>query len=87
MSSIEVNDALFCEKHIVEKCEDCEVNFREENDSFFGFESRNREALFCPPASKNDAGTFVCDKHRSETCNVCFCWKKQITRLRAAAKN
>ncbi|CEI70820.1 hypothetical protein FVEN_g701 [Fusarium venenatum] len=86
MATVEINDAVFCQQHMAEVCEDCGVDLREENDAFYGFDSVDRDALTCPPVSTNDDGIYICDQHDTNSCNVCFGWKKQITRLRTAAK-
>ncbi|XEV07443.1 hypothetical protein FSHL1_012730 [Fusarium sambucinum] len=86
MATVEINDAVFCQQHIAEVCQDCDVYLREENDGFYGFDTVDRDGLTCPPVSTNDNGTYVCDQHDNQICNMCFSWKKQITMLRAAAK-
>jgi len=35
-ASIELNDAMVCGQHCKEQCSDCDVDFRQENDEFFG---------------------------------------------------
>ncbi|KAF5577878.1 hypothetical protein FPCIR_11861 [Fusarium pseudocircinatum] len=85
-ATVEINDAVFCQPHLAEICEDCSVDLREENDGFYGFDTVDRDAIECPDTSPNHDGVYVCKKHDSSTCNQCFGWKKQITRARAAAK-
>ncbi|WXC67637.1 hypothetical protein SNK03_013451 [Fusarium graminearum] len=86
-ASVEINDTCFCQEHFAEVCEECNVDFREENDAFYGFDSRDRDALTCPPASVNNDGVVVCNEHDSATCGQCFNWKRQIARkFRDAAK-
>ncbi|KAI4518338.1 hypothetical protein EV122DRAFT_209620 [Schizophyllum commune] len=84
--SIELNDAIFCAQHFKEVCTECDVDFREENDGFFGFDPMNREGLEAPASSTTKDGTYQCKKHGSASCNQCYGWKKQITRARVAAK-
>ncbi|UZP43370.1 hypothetical protein NXS19_011186 [Fusarium pseudograminearum] len=72
MASIEVNDILFCQEHFAEVCDECCVDLREENDSFYGFDSRDRDALTCPPVTVNNDGEVVCNEHDSATCSQCF---------------
>ncbi|KAI0065047.1 hypothetical protein BV25DRAFT_1799217 [Artomyces pyxidatus] len=99
-ATVEINDALFCQ-HFKEVCSECNVDNREENDGFFGFDFMEREGLEAPPASITKDGVYQCKKHgsactlriRDDThatstaaCNQCYGWKKQITRARAAAK-
>ncbi|KAJ3534867.1 hypothetical protein NM688_g7066 [Phlebia brevispora] len=85
-ASVEINDALFCQAHLKEVCEDCSFDGREDNDAFFGFDPIDRDGLEAPLASPNKDGVYQCKKHTSPTCNQCFGWKKQLTRARAAAK-
>ncbi|KZV76617.1 hypothetical protein PENSPDRAFT_679967 [Peniophora sp. CONT] len=84
-SSVEINDALFCQ-HFKEVCTECDVDNREENDAFFGLDPKPREGIEAPPASQTKDGIWQCKKHGSTTCNQCYGWKKQITRLQVAAK-
>ncbi|RKL16690.1 Vegetative incompatibility protein HET-E-1 [Fusarium oxysporum] len=86
MSTVEINDAVFCQDHLAEICEDCSVDLREENDAFYGFDSVERDAIESPHASINDDGVYMCKKHDSATCNQCFGWKKKITKARMDAK-
>ncbi|KAM5509974.1 hypothetical protein FOXYSP1_12940 [Fusarium oxysporum f. sp. phaseoli] len=86
MSTVEINDAVFCQEHLAEICEDCSVDLREENDAFYGFDSVERDAIESPHASINDDGVYMCKKHDSATCNQCFGWKKKITKARMDAK-
>ncbi|KAF5693115.1 het-E-1 heterokaryon incompatibility protein [Fusarium denticulatum] len=83
---VEINDAMFCQEHLAEICEDCSVDLRDENDGFYGFDTIDRDAIETPDASANQDGVYVCNKHNSGTCSGCFGWKKQILRARAAAK-
>ncbi|KAF5614570.1 hypothetical protein F25303_14094 [Fusarium sp. NRRL 25303] len=85
-ATVEINDAVFCQQHLAEICDDCSADLREENDAFYGFDTIDRDAIESPDASVNDDGVYVCKKHHSGTCNQCFGWKKQITRARMAAK-
>ncbi|KAI0278001.1 hypothetical protein BGY98DRAFT_976204 [Russula aff. rugulosa BPL654] len=84
--TVEINDAVFCLTHFKEVCGDCDVDLREENDGFFGFESMDREGLEAPPSGLNKDSVYQCKKHGSASCNQCYGWKKQITRARVAAK-
>ncbi|KAF4429636.1 vegetatible incompatibility HET-E-1 [Fusarium acutatum] len=84
-AAVEINDAMFCQEHLAEVCDDCGFDGREENDSFYGFDPIDREAIDVD-ASLNDDGAYVCKKHHSYTCNQCFGWKKKITRARTEAK-
>ncbi|KAH7223029.1 hypothetical protein BKA60DRAFT_668964 [Fusarium oxysporum] len=86
MSTVEINDAVFCQEHLAEICEDCSVDLREENDAFYGFDSVERDAIESPHASINNDGVYMCKKHDSATCNQCFGWKKKITKARMDAK-
>ncbi|EKM76893.1 hypothetical protein AGABI1DRAFT_86941 [Agaricus bisporus var. burnettii JB137-S8] len=84
-NTVDINDALFCE-HYKEVCEPCGYDGREDNDAFYGFDPTNRDPIEPPNVSQNKDGIYQCKKHGSATCNLCFGWKKQITRLRVAAK-
>ncbi|KAK7029647.1 hypothetical protein VNI00_014345 [Paramarasmius palmivorus] len=84
-ATIELNDALFC-THFKEVCEDCGYDGREDNDAFFGFDPIDREGIEAPAATLSKDGVYQCKKHGSAGCNQCYGWKKQITRLRTAAK-
>ncbi|KAF4950772.1 hypothetical protein FGADI_7968 [Fusarium gaditjirri] len=86
MATVEIHDAVFCQEHLAEICEDCSVDLREENDNFYGFDSMDREAIESPQASLNNDGTYLCQKHGSGICNQCFGWKKKITKARAETK-
>jgi len=83
--SVEINDAMFC-SHFKEVCAECSADFREENDGFYGFDFMDRDGIGAPESSQTKDGNWQCKKHKSESCNQCFGWKKQITRARAAAK-
>ncbi|KAN0105173.1 hypothetical protein V8E52_011288 [Russula decolorans] len=83
--TVEINDAVFCE-HFKEVCTDCDVDLREENDGFFGFDFIDREGLEAPLSGQNKDNVYQCKKHGSPKCTQCYGWKKQITRARAAAK-
>ncbi|KLO93099.1 uncharacterized protein LW93_6092 [Fusarium fujikuroi] len=85
-ATVEINDAVFCQQHLAEICDDCNADLREENDAFYGFDTIDRDAIETPDASVNDDGVYVCNKHHNGTCSQCFGWKKQITRARMAAK-
>ncbi|KAJ4047522.1 hypothetical protein NW761_007421 [Fusarium oxysporum] len=65
MSTVEINDSVFCQEHLAEICEDCSVDLREENDAFYGFDSTERDAIESPHASINDDGVYMCKKHDS----------------------
>jgi len=82
----EINDAVFCLEHFKEVCTNCDVDLREENDGFFGFDFIDREGIEAPSTGQNKDNVYQCKKHSQTTCNQCYGWKKQITRLRAAAK-
>jgi len=84
--TVEINDAVFCLAHFKEKCEDCDVDLREENDGFFGFDFIERDGLEAPPTGQNKDNVYQCKKHSSAKCSQCYGWKKQITRARTAAK-
>ncbi|KIJ95962.1 hypothetical protein K443DRAFT_682653 [Laccaria amethystina LaAM-08-1] len=83
--TIDINDAIFC-VHYKEVCSDCDVDLREENDAFYGFDPIDREGIECPASIVNKDGAYQCKKHGSTGCNQCYGWKKQITRARTAAK-
>ncbi|KAF8500378.1 hypothetical protein F5888DRAFT_1379957 [Russula emetica] len=86
-NTAEINDAVFCLTHFKEVCTDCDVDLREENDGFFGFDSNiDREGLEALPTGQNKDNVYQCKKHSSPKCNQCYGWKKQITRARTAAK-
>ncbi|KAI0945211.1 hypothetical protein AcW1_001484 [Taiwanofungus camphoratus] len=85
VTSIEINDALFC-PHFKEVCTECSFDGREENDTFFGFDPIAREGIEAPPSTITKDGEYQCKKHGSAACNQCYGWKKQITRARTAAK-
>ncbi|KAG8874955.1 hypothetical protein FRB98_008139 [Tulasnella sp. 332] len=84
--TIEINDCVFCESHGKEVCSDCDYDGREDNDGFYGFDHTDRDGLEAPPYSFNKDGVPQCKKHGGAGCNLCFGWKKQITRARTAAK-
>jgi len=84
-ATVEINDAVFC-THLKEVCTDCDYDGREENDSFYGLNSIDREPIECPTVTQNKDGVYQCKKHGSAGCNQCFGWKKQITRANTAAK-
>ncbi|KAF7296848.1 hypothetical protein MIND_00916100 [Mycena indigotica] len=84
-ATIEINDLLFC-THFKEVCEDCSFDGREENDAFFGFDPIDRDGIEAPAATVTKDGVYQCKKHASTSCSQCYGWKKQITRLRTAAK-
>ncbi|KAF7300875.1 hypothetical protein MKEN_01313800 [Mycena kentingensis (nom. inval.)] len=67
-------------------CQDCSFDGREENDAFYGFDPIDREGIEAPAATLTKDGVYQCKKHASTSCSQCYGWKKQITRLRAAAK-
>ncbi|KAF9767771.1 hypothetical protein IL306_015028 [Fusarium sp. DS 682] len=74
-ATVEINDAVFCVEHLAEICEDCSTDLREENDSFYGFDPTDREAIEVPPVSRDD-----------DACSQCFGWKKKINKARSDAK-
>jgi len=82
----EINEAVFCLAHFKEVCADCDLDLREENDGFFGFDFIDREGIEAPATGQNKDNVYQCKKHSLTTCNQCYGWKKQITRSRAAAK-
>ncbi|KAH8075996.1 hypothetical protein BXZ70DRAFT_710544 [Cristinia sonorae] len=86
VATVEINDALFCQAHLKEVCAACSYDGREENDGFYGFDTMDRDGIEAPTSSQTKDGEWQCKKHGSTTCNQCYGWKKQITRLRAAAK-
>ncbi|KAL4073461.1 hypothetical protein J3A83DRAFT_2539103 [Scleroderma citrinum] len=86
VETIDINDAIFCSKHLKEVCNDCGYDGREENDGFYGFTHTDRDPIPPPTATQNKDGVYQCKKHGSLSCSQCFGWKKQITRARAAAK-
>ncbi|EKJ76510.1 hypothetical protein FPSE_03270 [Fusarium pseudograminearum CS3096] len=47
MASIEVNDILFCQEHFAEVCDECCVDLREENDSFYGVVCNEHDSATC----------------------------------------
>ncbi|KAG2018038.1 hypothetical protein CC2G_007493 [Coprinopsis cinerea AmutBmut pab1-1] len=85
-TTVEINDAMFCEPHLREVCSDCSYDGREENDSFFGLDPMDRDEIDSPAVTKNKDGIYQCKKHGSAECKQCFNWKKQITRARTEAK-
>jgi len=85
-ATIEVNDAIFCEQHKLEVCTDCSYDGREENDTFFGYDSKDRDPLELPPYIVTKEGKVQCKKHANAGCAQCMGWKKQIQRLRVKAK-
>ncbi|KDQ60429.1 hypothetical protein JAAARDRAFT_32848 [Jaapia argillacea MUCL 33604] len=84
-TTIDINDAWFCEHH-KEVCTECDYDGRADNDAAFGFDPADREPMEAPPTTVNKDGLHQCKKHGSTDCKLCFGWKKQITRGRAAAK-
>ncbi|KAJ3549165.1 hypothetical protein NM208_g70 [Fusarium decemcellulare] len=66
-ASVEINDAVFCAQHLQEVCEECEADFREENDAFYGFDSCDRDPISVPETSQNADGVYQCTKHESAT--------------------
>jgi len=85
-TTVEIADALFCQSHLKEVCEDCNYDGREDNDAFYGFDPTDRDPIGSPQVSTNKDGEYCCKKHGSPTCTQCFGWKKQINRARTAAK-
>ncbi|KAF8885333.1 hypothetical protein BD779DRAFT_1533950 [Infundibulicybe gibba] len=84
-STIEINDAMFC-PHFKEVCSDCGCDLREENDSFYGLDSIDREGIEAPASTQNKEGVYQCKKHGSAGCTQCYGWKKQLNRAHVAAK-
>ncbi|WWD20681.1 hypothetical protein CI109_105157 [Kwoniella shandongensis] len=85
-SSIEINDALFCE-HGLEVCKTCEFDGREDNDAMMGFDPKPRAPLELPAHYKNNKdGSVMCKAHANPNCKSCFGWKKQITKLHKDGK-
>ncbi|QRW13758.1 hypothetical protein RhiLY_12757 [Ceratobasidium sp. AG-Ba] len=85
-STVEINDAVFCSEHMLEVCDDCNFDGREENDAFHGFDPIDRESLDASATTMDKDGVLVCNQHGSSSCSQCHSWKKQITRLRVKAK-
>ncbi|KAF8526558.1 hypothetical protein BU17DRAFT_82656 [Hysterangium stoloniferum] len=86
-TTIEVNEALFCTQHQKEICTECPFDGREENDGFFGLTPWDRDPLELPTLMvQNKDGLWQCKKHTSTDCNLCFGWKKQLSRLHTKAK-
>jgi len=86
VETVEINDGVFCKEHILEVCDNCSFDGREENDSFFGLDTIDREPVSIPSEIHNKDGVYHCKKHSSSTCNNCFGWKKQIVKLQKDAK-
>ncbi|KAF8548603.1 hypothetical protein OG21DRAFT_705673 [Imleria badia] len=84
-ATVEINDAVFC-AHLKEVCTECNYDGREENDSFYGLDPVDRDPIEAPAVTTNKDGVYQCKKHGSAACNLCFNWKKQITRAMTAAK-
>ncbi|WVF68060.1 hypothetical protein IAT40_002823 [Kwoniella sp. CBS 6097] len=85
-SSIEINDALFCE-HGMEVCKQCEFDGREDNDAMMGLDHKPRGPLELPAHFKNAKdGSYMCKSHGNANCKSCFGWKKQITKLQKEGK-
>ncbi|KAH6886832.1 hypothetical protein B0T10DRAFT_563067 [Thelonectria olida] len=84
-ATVEINDAVFCQDHLQEVCEECACDLREDNDAFYGFNSIDRASLQCPPVAMND-GYYTCEAHSSGNCSLCFGWKKQILKAQKEAK-
>jgi hypothetical protein len=36
VESLELNEAMVCSPHRLEKCSTCDVDYRQENDEYFG---------------------------------------------------
>ncbi|KAJ4245246.1 hypothetical protein NW762_014116 [Fusarium torreyae] len=64
-STVEINDAVFCQEHLKEICDDCGQDNREDNDSYYGFDSTERDALECPPTVLSDNNIYACEEHES----------------------
>ncbi|EAU85561.1 hypothetical protein CC1G_06274 [Coprinopsis cinerea okayama7 len=64
-TTVEINDAMFCEPHLREVCSDCSYDGREENDSFFGLDPMDRDEIDSPAVTKNKDGIYQCKKHGS----------------------
>ncbi|RFN48418.1 hypothetical protein FIE12Z_7329 [Fusarium flagelliforme] len=86
MSTIEISDLVVCEEHIVEVCDDCQIDGREDNDAFYGFHSQDRDPVEVSPVTRTEDGLYQCDKHQSQSCSQCFCWKKKVVRAIREAK-
>ncbi|KAJ7864549.1 hypothetical protein B0H13DRAFT_1637653 [Mycena leptocephala] len=83
-------------------CTDRNFDGRGEHDAFFGFDPIDREGIDAPSATSTKDGVYRCKKHAFAgecldplfcvlpycfvPCNQCYGCKKQITRVRAAAK-
>ncbi|TEB34270.1 hypothetical protein FA13DRAFT_1753831 [Coprinellus micaceus] len=63
-ATVEINDAIFC-THLKEQCTDCDFDGREENDSFYGYDSIDRAPIECPASTTNKDGVYQCKKHGS----------------------
>ena len=85
-SSIEINDALFCE-HGKEVCEPCGFDGREDNDCVMGFDPAPRAPLDLPAYYRNAKDqSIVCKAHANHDCKQCFNWKKTISKLHKEGK-
>ncbi|WVQ70729.1 hypothetical protein IAR50_000251 [Cryptococcus sp. DSM 104548] len=85
-SSIEINDAMFCE-HGLEVCKSCEFDAREDNDFMMGVDAAPRGPLELPAHYKNHKdGSYTCKAHGNANCKSCFSWKKQIVKLHKEGK-
>ncbi|EIW69911.1 hypothetical protein TREMEDRAFT_61683 [Tremella mesenterica DSM 1558] len=85
-SSIEVNDALFCE-HGLEVCTKCAFDAREDNDAMMGLDPAPRAPLEMPAYYRsNKDHSIMCKAHASSNCKSCFGWKKQIVKLHKEGK-
>ncbi|KAJ4007512.1 hypothetical protein NW752_010171 [Fusarium irregulare] len=66
MATVLINDFVLCQEHILEVCDDCNFDLREENDAFYGYDSIDRDAVEVPPVTLADDGSYQCDKHQSQ---------------------
>ncbi|KAF7293884.1 hypothetical protein HMN09_01184500 [Mycena chlorophos] len=84
-STVEINDMVFC-SHFKEVCSDCSFDGREDNDAVLGFDFIDRDGIELPVTTLNKDGQYQCKKHGSPSCSQCYGFKKQINKLRLAAK-
>ncbi|KIM34009.1 hypothetical protein M408DRAFT_325551 [Serendipita vermifera MAFF 305830] len=86
VTSIELHEAMVCAEHREEICDMCNVDYRQENDEFFGFTPADRTALTIPALGGLKDGVWSCKKHTNTECTQCFNWKKQLNKLHKEAK-
>jgi len=78
--SVEIGDYLVC-THGTEKCETCNVDFREDNSFTAGLEPiEDREPLEVEYTYNKD-GVAQCKKHKATMCNQCLNFKKMLTKV------